>query len=708
MLDEELLDQIEKKDESPNEIVELDDGGNTTLYDMEEVKNNDEGDKPKKSKKQKKPKGPSKWSTLSKKKKIIIIVSGSIVLLVIIILVVYFCFLRKDKKMDEKPDEPIVIVEKENYRYEDGKLIFVDKDKNDLGSYECKNKDEDLCYIAYNSNEDEFDTAKYVYENGLPVEDRTDILDDRYALVYDNDKKENGKVLLYDFKDEKEVGTYLLAKVIDEDKVILKDEKDKYGIIEIDGDKTNNLVDFKYDYLGFIKDTENIVAMNNLSYYLLDMKGKEVTKGIPGEIKNFGSKYISVKIDDKYYVFDYNGKKATDMDYGYIAFSGDYVLGIDNKKVFVYDSSMNPLNMVGVKLKSSNYNTKVVFDKDKKQIKKEEAFSVTVNKDNVRIDYDEEYKVINIYEGKLSSKMEYISYFDGVLYIYSDASKDNFLGSYTCTNPNIVDSSTTELTNCFIAREHVLLNRGNDASATGLLPIYNKRYVFIQDNKNVKTDDNIILWDLNQNKKQANYTEVDAGYYKNNTGISFVDTANTLVMARNTSGSLGIIRIENSDLTGIISFKDNNESISFLKENLLVKRKDGTYHLFDIKGNELTNKDTEIKQEIVDYNDQVVQVKNDKLYMVYELTGKIVKTDKELEYVKLFDKFFVGISTDGKINVYSYAGAVLTEEKDIVVKDNYDKAYKIDSFGGNYRLSILNADGTEMPGELFSITTGEE
>ena len=168
-MEEDILKEIENMEDkkTTNEIIEIDENDeiSNTQYDLQEVK-----DEPKKQNKKK----SSKWSKLSKKTKIIIIVSIVLIVLLIIAILLYFLVFKKSDD-NKKPDEPLVIVEKDNYRYEDGLLIFVDNNKKDLGSYECKNKNENLCYVAYFSNEDDFDTFKRVYESGLSVNIRSDI-----------------------------------------------------------------------------------------------------------------------------------------------------------------------------------------------------------------------------------------------------------------------------------------------------------------------------------------------------------------------------------------------------------------------------------------------------------------------------------------------------------------------------------------------------
>ena len=145
-MEEEILKEINESEENKptNEIIEIDENEEitNTQYDLNTIKE---------SSKQTKQKKPSKWSSLSKKAKIIIIVSIVLVVLIIAFVLIYFLVLKKDDNKDNYK-EPTVVIEKDNYKYEDGKLIFIDSNKNELGIYECTNKNENICYVAYFSN----------------------------------------------------------------------------------------------------------------------------------------------------------------------------------------------------------------------------------------------------------------------------------------------------------------------------------------------------------------------------------------------------------------------------------------------------------------------------------------------------------------------------------------------------------------------------
>ena len=693
MLEDDILNEIKKNEEenkNKNEIVEIDENEEitNTQYDMPEVIDPEDGKK--KKKKEKKPKGPSKWSQLSKKQKVITIVCGVILLLVIVGILLYFLVFKKDdKEENKKPEDPVVILEKDNYRYEDGWLVFLGENDEELGEYECTNKDEELCYVAYYSNEDDFDVNKNVYENGIPVEFRSDIILDNYVFIYDNTETEDGNVLLYNIESKEVTDEYALVKEVSSDKAIVKDLDDNYGTLVFSEDNVDNLIEFEYDYLGYILESDAIVGANNNNYVLIDLEGSEVSKNIPGEIKNFDGTNISVEIDGDYYIYNYQGIRQSEEAYDYIRFVDSYIIAADNKRLYVFDKDADNMTMEGIRISSNKYNTELIFNDELVQTGKEEAFDAYVNGNILRIEYDEEYTDVNLNEGKFSKTQEYYSYFQGKLYFYKDAEKTEVLGSYACNYANEVTESTTELTNCFIAKESNTFKEEENPNL-GYLPIYNERYVFIADTSRPGANDNIILYDLKNSKNMVTYKEVDAKYYNNENKINFVETAGTIVLAKNTSDSYGLINIESSNVNGLIAFKDDdgntNTKASGLNGNILMQRSDGTYHLFDTKGNEITE-NIETKNEIVDYKGDYILVKSSDNYVIYNLDGSIVSG--EYKYIALEEKYYITVDSSNKVGVYTFAkGNVNIAENLGIVIDGKDCSNEL-KYGLNGNVLVL-------------------
>ena len=350
------------------------------------------------------------------------------------------------------------------------------------------------------------------------------------------------------------------------------------------------------------------------------------------------------------------------------------------------------MTLDGIRISSNDYNTKLIFNDDLVQTGKEVAFDAYVNGNTLRIDYgEEEYVNVNLNEGKFSKTQEYYSYMQGKLYFYSDAEKTELLGSYACNYANEVTDTTTELTNCCIAKESNTFKESDDVNL-GYLPIYNERFVFITDTSRPNANDNIILYDLNLNKNLATYKEVDARYYngESESKVNFVETAGTIVLAKNTSDSYGLINIGNSSVTGLIAFKDSDSNATNTKAyglngNIVMQRSDGTYHLYDTKGNEIT-KDIETKNEIVDYKEDYILVKSGDNYLIYNLDGSIASD--EYKYIIMEETYYITVDGSNNVGVFTYDSDTNLAQNLGIVIDGKDYASEI-KYGVNKNVLVL-------------------
>ena len=638
--------KIKIEEEKPNEIVEIDENEEitSTQYDLPITD---------RKKTTKKSGGRSK---LSRKAKITIIVILSVLLLIGIGIIIYFIIKGNGGEPEiEKPQEEVVIVEKDNYRFQNGKLVLKE-DNNDIGEYTCKNNNDVLCYVAYFSNEDTFDVTEKVYETGIKIQNRSDIYKKQFVFIYDNEEKEDGNLILYDIKNNKNLGEYKLVKEINNDKAIVKDLEDNYQVLVFDSDATK-LLEKEYDYIGYITDSDKLVVASNNNYQLLDLTGKEDSKEVPGEIKNFDNNNLSVLIDKSEYVYNYDGEKVIDKAFDYIRFTSDYIIGAINKKLYVYDSEGSPMIIDGIRISSNKYNTRLIYGTDLKQTGREVAFDAFVTGTNMRIEYGEDYQVINLNEGAFSKNLKYVNYIQGKLYFYSDEAKTTVIGTYVCKNENTVNADTTELSNCFIAKESSIL-KSNDINS--YLPIYNKRFVFINDVDSAKRG-SIVLYDLANDKEIISYLQIDAEYHKDS-GIAYVETAGTLIVAKNSSNSYRVINISTNEVSNVISSKYTTDSgetltnteIKKLDQYYLIKRSDGTYHLYDPKGvdKEIT-KGLTTSNEIVKLYDKYVMVKSGNKYLIYSLDGTIISL--EYKYIIMTDLVYVCINDNDKLEAYKYS-----------------------------------------------------
>ena len=634
----------------------------------------------------KKPKKEFFWHRLSKKGKIAIIVSGILIILLITGLLVYFLVIKKENKKPKGENENIVL-QKDNYIYDNGKLKFLDSNDKVLGTYECENKNDSECYVAKLSNEDDFDLPVYVDKNKEKIVKTSQIYDNRYVFVND------GKLInLYDIEKKEIIDKLSLIKTgdIEENLVVLKDEAGKYGIVSFEDDY-KTVLDYDYSYLGIISNSDIYVARDNDKYYLVDYTGESLSRSLSMPIKSFNNDYIVVSNNGDYYLYDYMGASLFEDAYDYIELYEDYIFVINDNKMDIYDKNVKKVNSSSIKIKADSYQKTYIFD-DKLNLKEvNKAYTITIT-DGVITVLDENTKVqkqVNIYEAELSLKYDYVSYSDGTLQIYSDKEKTNLLGSYKCNNKNTINKDSTEFENCFIAKETNIVNENMDSA---YIPILNDNYVFIKDSKD--GSDVVIFYDLNASKVKAKYQAVDTGL--GTEGITLISNVKSLIFAKNTDGNYGAITFKDNVTTGVIAFKENSNGtskISYLGNYLLVVRSSVNY-LYKTDGELVATS----KFKIQDYLNNYLVVK-DKGYLVYKMSstesGSIISN--ELDYIKLYAKFYIGIK-DKKLNVYAYEDAKtpLINETIEIKQNDLASSYELKEKTDEYVIAVKISDSASV------------
>ena len=635
-------------------------------------------------KKRKKHKKEFFWNKMSKKSKIITIICIILAILLVVGLCIYFFVIKEDEKKPETVVENVVL-EKENYIYKNGVLTFLDEDSKSIGTYECKNKDVEECYIAKLTNEDNFNSPLYVDKKGHPIEKNSKIYNENFVFVYDDNQ-----INLYNIKDKKIEKELLLIKNgnIEEDFIVAKDKDEKYGIISFEDDM-ETIIDFDYEYLGIIDDNKIFVAKENDKSFLIDLDEKRITNFFNKDIKCFDSNYVALADGTEYYLYDYAGNRALEGSYNYIDFKASYVFVIDEGKMFVYSSELTKLNN-GFRIKSNTYQKKFIFDEDNLLVDTKKAYTITINADgtiSIEDSSSKSVKTINVYESILSEEYDYVSYLDGTLYFYKDLDKTELLGSYKCNNQNKINASSKNFGNCFVAKDGNIMYEGE-----GYIPIFNENYVFIKDSK----DDSsiIILYDLKSNTQKARYKVVDSGL--GNNSITFINSINNLIYAQNTEDNYGVITFKEGTPVGVISFKEDGngtKNLSLLNDNIIATRGNVNY-LYTKTGDLLATS----KFKMIDFQNEYLVVK-DKGYLVYNMStpssGTIVSN--ELDYVKLYDDFFVGIKNK-KLNIYLYENGKQGKlDKDLEVSiAEIEKSYKITEYSDSYVISIMQTSDASV------------
>ena len=675
-------------EENNNSIVEINSDTEDTLYDNDKLVIEDA------TKEEQIVVKPTKRHRKLSKKGLIIIITGIILLLAIIGVIVYFVFFKEDKKQNKEPEVEKVIIQKDNYIYEDGILKVKNASGSEIGTYECVDKDIEKCYVAYLTNEDDNDMPKYVDEAGKELNLRSSVYFNRFVFIYDEDT-----IKLYDLVDKETIKELSLIKTPDTKSALIigKDKDNKYGLLELTSDKVNTLLEFKYESLSLQDDPEIVVYNDGKSSYLLDLKGEKVTNPLKGTIKSFNPLYIAL-YNKNYSLYDYQGTKLL-SDFDFISFYQGYIITVKNSKIYVYDQDLSKVNEEGISINAKSYVTSFVFDSNNNFKESNKAFDVDAGDGFVKIATENGLveKTFNTYEAIINKRYDYVSYLDGVLYIYKNKEKTNRLGTYDCANLNDVRSADDSFKNCFIALSTDIINENGE---NYYVPIVANKYIIVNDTREVESP-KINIYDVVDNKyatgSKTNYKSVD--FKDSDANIKSIDSNNNVFAFENASGNFGILSIDKNGLSNIIKFSDANnggvtKKISIFKDNYFLVERDKNY-LYS-KNGELINSSI---YSIEDYINGKLIVKNDKYYIIYS-NGTILSND--YLYVKLYDNYYVGINKDNKLNIYNYTNNTgLIEESLTVYKtDDYDKSYSIESIlneynvASGYLIKIVNADNT--------------
>lgn len=694
-----LFDIVEEVP-SPIENLEMEGANKETLEDeftlgltdKEEIIQKEEEPKKKKEKSKKKKSLKDKWKDLSKKKKIIFIVS-LIVILVLIVALVIFLVLKKDKKEEgtNKPKEPVVIVEADNYVYKDGVLTLKDK-TTELGTYECVNKDEKLCYVANYSDEDEFDGAKNVYEDESLIERRSVIYKNKYVFIYDNSKEIGGMVTLYNIEDKKSEGLYKLVKGFNNsDMVIIRTSTDKYGLLEFSEDGVKEKIAPNFDYLGRIDKDSKIVAKTTSKYYIYSVDGKAESKGVAYPIKSYNNKYIVVD-NNGYYVYDYNSELINEDGQDYIRLLDDYMVLVKDKNLTVRDYKNNKYNEEGIVLDNTYFNELNVYDKDKKLVETKKAFDISIDDNGINIGFKnrntDKTKTLVLNEGRLSANMSYLNYFDGMLYFYKDEDKNELIGKYTCSNKNNITNETTMLNNCGVAMESFFSRNEVEedfSEHVGFIPIFNERYVFVNDTLDPNST-SINLYDLKDNKILSRYSGVDAGSYTGEAKVSFAETpSGAQLIAKNKNNKFGVISVS-SEVKSVIPF--NYDAIEKLRDSYMVKESSNTYVLMDRTGKTLTSR---YGNKIVDYNGEYLKVIDADYYYVYDKEGNKVSDNKFYDVV-LYSDYYVVVDINKRLDIHKYDDSRFSLSAPIELdEENYKIDYEVTKTRNGFSIKVKSS-----------------
>ncbi len=213
----------------------------------------------------------------------------------------------------------------------EGKLYFYDENDSLIGTYECQNAD---CGYA----ETTIDDLKYNLDY---FEGEKTYLDYNVNdLVFLKDGK---NIFLYGIKTGNVMVSYDALKdyhTTIENNILIAKQNGKWGVFSLD--TLNNILPFKYDFIGLPKKVENdiLLSQNYIVYsdnrwYVFDNENNAISQGVNEAIKNFNSNYI-LTVENKLY--DYrNNLINVNLDFQKIDILGDYIIVLlKNNALIVY------------------------------------------------------------------------------------------------------------------------------------------------------------------------------------------------------------------------------------------------------------------------------------------------------------------------------------------------------------------------------------
>ena len=642
------------------------------------------------------------WGKLSKKQRILVMVLGGFLLFLVLFLVI-FLIIKLTSKPDDTPlvtppEEEVIPVIVDNFYYKEGSLYLLNSADTEIGSYECENKDDSLCYVALNSNRDEFDVTKLVDEEGNIREQRLPILHDNYVFIYDNKNQKNVEVILYSIKDKTEVARYLEVKSYSNGDIIIKNAEGKYGLINIDSEKgIVEKIKPKYQYLGMMEGQTNYIAQTKDGYFVVNNKGKEQSESFEDsvKIKSYSDKFVVTLTGKEYGVYDYEGN-LIDSGYDFATTYDKYALLVKDNRLYVRDIEKNKYTESGIKLNTNDYVKTHVYDKDGAVIETKRCFEVKVNEED-ELEFtlwkngtDEMfYERLSLAEANVNKSYSYVNYFDGKLYFYEDETKEELLGFYSCTNTNTVDMKSTRYSSCFIANDTLFSD--NDMMPTGYLyrnstiPIINNRFAFIADGNN-----NIVLFDIVEKVSKSSYTKVETNTLDNQYKVTkYEGTMDVIVQNKKKNYAVLTIGKDTVDVKHGFEYS----KLEFLGDYILGLDSSNYWRILfgDVESMGFNNK---IRGYSSNKNYFKV-MENDKYYVYNASASKISTTG--YSYVELYTDYYAALDSNRNLSVYDYNGNKLSD--DTVKIGNHalysteSPAFKVIKDGEDYKASVW--DGSQ-------------
>jgi hypothetical protein len=225
-----------------------------------------------------------------------------------------------------------------SFKY-NNKLYFYNN-SNLIGTYACTKSN---CNYASETIDDSNYDLNYYNDNNI---DQVKMINNKYAFLIDSDSADNNQIILYDIINNRISGTFSSVKDytigIENNYYIIKNTDGLWGVVSLN-DTPSLIVPYSYNYIGL----HNIIANNSTKleadifavkdttgWKLISNKNVDLTKYFSYPIYDYSAKYVALKNNNLYYLYDYSNNLVISFGYKDLKFIGEYVGVVNSSNQF--------------------------------------------------------------------------------------------------------------------------------------------------------------------------------------------------------------------------------------------------------------------------------------------------------------------------------------------------------------------------------------
>ena len=230
------------------------------------------------------------------------------------------------------------------------KLYFYNLN-NLIGTYNCTNT---ICDYAYGTIDDSVYALNY---HKVTTDEQVKLVNNKYAFIVDttssNVPYKDSKITLYDASSSRNTGTFNAIKNyavgLENNQFIIQNTEGLWGVVALN-DTPSLVVPYSYNFIGVHDvsannssslETDTFVVKDTSGWKLINKQNVDLTGYFSYPIYDYNSKYVAVKNNDYYFLYDYSNNLVISFGYKNIKFMGEYIGVLNSNNQFYV---INPTN----------------------------------------------------------------------------------------------------------------------------------------------------------------------------------------------------------------------------------------------------------------------------------------------------------------------------------------------------------------------------